>query len=169
MTRREWRESDLAYPVQNYLTGQGYTVRSEVKDCDITALQGVHKLQIDRLNFNHYNKLPILHYVYHSISSLQGGKKLQRPTETRRYVNKKVCDTKKKTQAIECTTRGLVFLCLVSLCGLLGLMSLCQAIIQAFQYMTGMLRPVLQPLEFKEINTIFGVAFSALTKWVMFN
>ena len=31
------RECDLAPPVADYLTQQGYCVRSEVKDCDITA------------------------------------------------------------------------------------------------------------------------------------
>lgn len=38
--KREWRESDLAPPVRDYLIAQGYTVRSEVKNCDITAIQG---------------------------------------------------------------------------------------------------------------------------------
>lgn len=32
------RECDLAPPVAAYLTAQGYCVRSEVKDCDITAI-----------------------------------------------------------------------------------------------------------------------------------
>jgi hypothetical protein len=39
MTKQEWRESDLAPPVCDFLVAQGYTVRSEVKDCDITAVQ----------------------------------------------------------------------------------------------------------------------------------
>lgn len=33
-------ETDLARPLCDWLAGQGYTVRSEVKDCDIAALQG---------------------------------------------------------------------------------------------------------------------------------
>jgi hypothetical protein len=33
-------ETDLAFPVCRYLREQGYTVRSEVKDCDITATKG---------------------------------------------------------------------------------------------------------------------------------
>jgi hypothetical protein len=32
-------ESDLWKPVSDFLIGQGYTVRSEVKDCDITAMK----------------------------------------------------------------------------------------------------------------------------------
>jgi hypothetical protein len=32
-------ESDLWKPVSDFLIGQGYTVRSEVKDCDITAIK----------------------------------------------------------------------------------------------------------------------------------
>lgn len=34
------RESDLAAPICEYLCAQGYTVRSEVNGCDITAVQG---------------------------------------------------------------------------------------------------------------------------------
>lgn len=34
------RECDLGPPIQTYLAAQGYTVRSEVNDCDITALDG---------------------------------------------------------------------------------------------------------------------------------
>ncbi len=37
--KRERRECDLAAPVQDYLESNGYTVRSEVKGCDITALK----------------------------------------------------------------------------------------------------------------------------------
>jgi len=33
------RESDLYGPVRDYLVAQGYTVRGEVKDCDITAVK----------------------------------------------------------------------------------------------------------------------------------
>jgi hypothetical protein len=38
--KRERRECDLAAPVQDYLEANGYTVRSEVKGCDITAVKG---------------------------------------------------------------------------------------------------------------------------------
>jgi len=34
------RESDLYDPIRDYLVAQGYTVRGEVKDCDITAAKG---------------------------------------------------------------------------------------------------------------------------------
>ena len=34
------RESDLYDPIRDYLVEQGYTVRGEVKDCDVVATQG---------------------------------------------------------------------------------------------------------------------------------
>lgn len=34
------RETDLYAPLRDYLTAQGYTVRAEVKGCDITATKG---------------------------------------------------------------------------------------------------------------------------------
>ncbi len=34
------RESDLYAPVRDYLVRNGYTVRGEVKSCDITAVKG---------------------------------------------------------------------------------------------------------------------------------
>ncbi len=37
---RALAETDLAGPLCDWLTSQGYTVRSEVKDCDIAALRG---------------------------------------------------------------------------------------------------------------------------------
>ena len=33
------RESDLYGPVRDYLTGLGYEVKGEVKDCDIAAVR----------------------------------------------------------------------------------------------------------------------------------
>ena len=36
---KEIKESDLFAPVQDYLTGQGYTVKAEVLHCDITAVR----------------------------------------------------------------------------------------------------------------------------------
>ena len=36
---RDRRESDLAPPIQEYLEANGYTVRSEVRNCDITAVK----------------------------------------------------------------------------------------------------------------------------------
>jgi hypothetical protein len=40
LVKAERRECDLAAPICAYLTAQGYTVRSEVNSCDITATQG---------------------------------------------------------------------------------------------------------------------------------
>ena len=40
-------EADLAPPVCAYLTGLGYTVRSEVMDCDIAALRGEELLIVE--------------------------------------------------------------------------------------------------------------------------
>ncbi len=45
--RRKVSESDLAGPLYDYLARQGYTVRSEVKDCDIAAVKGVDLLVIE--------------------------------------------------------------------------------------------------------------------------
>ncbi|MCX7920954.1 MAG: DUF2161 family putative PD-(D/E)XK-type phosphodiesterase [Clostridia bacterium] len=39
-TSEKLKETDLYKPVYSYLTAQGYTVRSEVKNCDITAIKG---------------------------------------------------------------------------------------------------------------------------------
>jgi hypothetical protein len=33
------RECDLSAPIQNYLSERGYTVRCEVRDCDVTAIR----------------------------------------------------------------------------------------------------------------------------------
>jgi hypothetical protein len=41
------RECDLSPPIQSYLAAQGYTVRSEVNDCDITALDGENLIVIE--------------------------------------------------------------------------------------------------------------------------
>lgn len=45
--RRERRESDLAEPVQRYLEENGYTVRSEVRGCDITAVKGEELIVVE--------------------------------------------------------------------------------------------------------------------------
>ena len=45
--RRTFSESDLAAPLCKYLAEQGYTVRSEVKDCDIAAVKGDELLMIE--------------------------------------------------------------------------------------------------------------------------
>ena len=37
LTTKTFRETDLYAPVRDWLVAQGYTVRAEVKDCDITA------------------------------------------------------------------------------------------------------------------------------------
>ncbi|HOR01029.1 MAG TPA: DUF2161 family putative PD-(D/E)XK-type phosphodiesterase [Anaerolineae bacterium] len=39
-TRAHLRETDLYGPVRDWLAARGYTVRSEVKDCDIAATRG---------------------------------------------------------------------------------------------------------------------------------
>ena len=38
--KRTLKETDLYRPLRDYLIAQGYTVRSEVRDCDITATKG---------------------------------------------------------------------------------------------------------------------------------
>ena len=40
MVKRAIAECDLAGPVRDFLAAQGYTVRSEVKDCDMVAVLG---------------------------------------------------------------------------------------------------------------------------------
>ncbi len=40
------KETDLYPPIRDFLTAQGYTVRSEVNHCDITAVRG-DELSID--------------------------------------------------------------------------------------------------------------------------
>ncbi|MES2462475.1 MAG: DUF2161 family putative PD-(D/E)XK-type phosphodiesterase [Armatimonadota bacterium] len=45
--KRERRECDLAAPVQDYLEANGYTVRSEVRGCDITAVKGDELIVIE--------------------------------------------------------------------------------------------------------------------------
>jgi hypothetical protein len=45
--REKLKETDLARPLYEYLGSQGYTVRSEVKDCDIAAVRGDELLVIE--------------------------------------------------------------------------------------------------------------------------
>ena len=45
--RKAFSESDLAGPLYGHLAEQGYTVRSEVKDCDIAAVKGDDLLIIE--------------------------------------------------------------------------------------------------------------------------
>ena len=45
--RKAFSETDLAGPLYRHLERQGYTVRSEVKDCDIAALKGEDLLIIE--------------------------------------------------------------------------------------------------------------------------
>ena len=45
--REKLAETDLAKPLYAYLNHQGYTVRSEVKDCDIAAVRGDELLVIE--------------------------------------------------------------------------------------------------------------------------
>jgi hypothetical protein len=44
---RSLAETDLAQPLCDWLAGQGYTVRSEVRDCDIAALRGDELLIVE--------------------------------------------------------------------------------------------------------------------------
>ncbi|MCP4244022.1 MAG: hypothetical protein GY772_26015 [bacterium] len=37
LARNTLKETDLYPPLHDYLVAQGYTVRSEVNDCDVTA------------------------------------------------------------------------------------------------------------------------------------
>ncbi len=47
------KETDLYRPIYDYLTEQGYTVRSEVKDCDIAAVKGEELVVIEmKTSFN---------------------------------------------------------------------------------------------------------------------
>src|SRR5690554_3739635 len=39
MTKANFTEAGLYQPIYEYLTRQGYTVRGEVKDCDIVAIK----------------------------------------------------------------------------------------------------------------------------------
>jgi hypothetical protein len=41
------RETDLYRPLRDYLTAQGYTVRGEVRDCDLTATKGDELIVIE--------------------------------------------------------------------------------------------------------------------------
>lgn len=45
--RSRFTETDLAGPLYEYLSQQGYTVRSEVRDCDIAAVKGDDLLVIE--------------------------------------------------------------------------------------------------------------------------
>jgi hypothetical protein len=45
--RRQFSEADLAEPLYRHLAALGYTVRSEVKDCDIAAVKGDDLLVIE--------------------------------------------------------------------------------------------------------------------------
>jgi hypothetical protein len=45
--KRERRECDLGPPIQEYLEANGYTVRSEVRGCDITAIKGDELIVIE--------------------------------------------------------------------------------------------------------------------------
>lgn len=47
VTKETRRECDLAEPITTYLKAQGYTVRSEVHGCDITALLGEELVVIE--------------------------------------------------------------------------------------------------------------------------
>jgi hypothetical protein len=49
----ERRESDLSDPIRDYLVAQGWTVRCEVNDCDMTAVRGEELIVIElKRNFS---------------------------------------------------------------------------------------------------------------------
>lgn len=51
--KTKFAESDLYEPIYEYLTRQGFTVRSEVRDCDITAVKGDELIIIElKKHFN---------------------------------------------------------------------------------------------------------------------
>lgn len=53
MAAFQWRETDLHQPVSDYLTAQGYTVRSEVNGCDMVAVKGEEMVALEfKLHFN---------------------------------------------------------------------------------------------------------------------
>lgn len=53
MAKAQWRETDLHQPVSDFLTSQGYTVRSEVNGCDMVAVKGEEMVALEfKLHFN---------------------------------------------------------------------------------------------------------------------
>ncbi len=44
---RSLRETDLYAPVRDFLTAQGFTVRAEVRGCDVTAAKGDHVIVVE--------------------------------------------------------------------------------------------------------------------------
>ncbi|HZJ58104.1 MAG TPA: DUF2161 family putative PD-(D/E)XK-type phosphodiesterase [Clostridia bacterium] len=47
MTKTNFTEADLYKPIYEYLTRLGYTVRGEVKDCDVVAIKGEELIIIE--------------------------------------------------------------------------------------------------------------------------
>ena len=58
-------ETDLYEPIRDYLVAQGYTVRGEVHDCDVTATKGEELIVVElKLRFNMellYQALSLIH------------------------------------------------------------------------------------------------------------
>ncbi len=53
MTTAQIKETDLYHPIHEYLVAQGYTVRSEVEHCDITAIKDEELIIIElKKSFN---------------------------------------------------------------------------------------------------------------------
>lgn len=74
-------ETDLYRPVHDYLVNQGYTVHSEVKNCDITAMKGDELVVVElKTSFNlkllaqGVKRQRIADSVYLAIPSPKGGK-----------------------------------------------------------------------------------------------
>lgn len=77
-------ETDLYKPVYDYLVNQGYTVHSEVKNCDITAIKGEELIVVElKTSFNlkllvqAVNRQRAADSVYVAIPRPKGGKRNQ--------------------------------------------------------------------------------------------
>jgi hypothetical protein len=75
-------ETDLYKPVYDYLTLQGYTVHSEVKNCDITAIKGEELIVVElKTSFNlklliqAVRRQRITDSVYVAVPRIKGGKR----------------------------------------------------------------------------------------------
>lgn len=81
-TKEKILETHLYQPLYNYLTAEGYTVRSEVKNCDITAERGEDLIVIEmKKSFNAtlmiqaVQRQRIVNSVYVAIPRPKGGKR----------------------------------------------------------------------------------------------
>lgn len=77
-------ETDLYRPVRNYLEEQGYTVHSEVKGCDITAVKGEDLVVVElKISFNlkllaqAVKRQRVADSVYVAVPRPRGGKRTE--------------------------------------------------------------------------------------------